>query len=90
MYHLGKAIVVVDALSRKRIQMSSLMMKEQELIEYFRNLNLEVSISSNFISCNVLVITNEFLKMVKEKQLEDLKLKNILGCLLYTSPSPRD
>jgi len=29
--------------------MSSLTMKEQELIEDFRNLNLEVSISSNFI-----------------------------------------
>jgi len=42
---------------------------------------LEVSISSNFISCNALVITNEFLKMMKEKQLEDLKLKNILSLL---------
>jgi len=49
MYHPGKANVVVDALSRKRIQMSSLTIKEQELIEDFRNLNLEVSISSNFI-----------------------------------------
>jgi len=28
MYHLRKANVVVDALSRKRIQMSSLVMKE--------------------------------------------------------------
>jgi len=28
MYHLGKANVVVDALSHKRIQMSSLMIKE--------------------------------------------------------------
>jgi len=65
MYHPGKANVVADALSCKRIQMSSLMMKEKELIEDFRNLNLEVSISLNFISCNVLVITNEFLKMVK-------------------------
>jgi len=79
MYHPGKANVVADALSCKKIQMSSLMMKEQELIEDFRNLNLEVSISSNFICCNALVITNEFLMRVKEKQLEDLKLKNILS-----------
>jgi len=81
MYNLGKPNVVVDALSRKRIQMSSLMIREHKLIEDFRNLNLEVSISSNFISCNALVITNEFLKMVKEKQLEDLKLNNIVSFL---------
>jgi len=61
--------------------MSLLMLKKQELIEDFRNLNLEVFISSNFISCNALVITNEFLKRVKKKQLEDLKLKNILSLL---------
>jgi len=66
-YHPGKVNVVADALSRKKIQMSSLMIKEHKLIEDFRNLNLEVSILSNFISCNALVITNEFLKRVKEK-----------------------
>jgi len=81
MYHPRKTNVVVDALSRKRTQMSSLMIKEHELIKDFRNLNLEVSLSTNFISCNVLVITNESLKRVKEKQLEDLKLKNILSLL---------
>ena len=57
MYHLKKANIVADALSHKRIQMSSLMIKEQELIEDFRNLNLKVSIYSNFISCNSLVIS---------------------------------
>jgi len=67
MYHPGKVNVVHHTLSCKRIQMSSLMIKEQELIEDFRHLNLEVSISSNFINCNVLVITNEFLERVKEK-----------------------
>jgi len=81
MYHPRKVNVVFDALNRKKIQMSSLMIKERELIKNFRNLNLEISILSNFISCNALVITNEFLKRVKEKQLEDLKLKNILSIL---------
>jgi len=65
------------------------MIKRQELVEDFMNFNLEVSISSNFISCNALVITNEFLKRVKEKELGDLKLKNILSLLgtdiLFTS-----
>jgi len=66
-YHPGKANVVVDALSRKKIQMSSLMIRELELIEDFRSMNLDVSMSSNCIRCNTLVITNEFLEKVKEK-----------------------
>ena len=37
--------------------------------------------SSNCIGCNTLVITNEFLEKVKEKQLEDSKLKNFMGLL---------
>ncbi|XP_068487134.1 uncharacterized protein [Phaseolus vulgaris] len=68
-YHLGKANVVADALSRKKLQISSLMIRELELIEDFRSMNLEVSMSSNCISCNTIVITNEFLEKVKEKQL---------------------
>jgi len=80
-YHPGKANVVADALSRKKIQISSLMIRELALIEDFRSMNLEVSMSSNCISCNTLVIINEFLEKVKEKQLEDLKLKNFMGLL---------
>jgi len=47
--------------------MSSLMIRELVLIEDFRSMNLEVSMSSNCISCNTLVITDEFLKKVKKK-----------------------
>jgi len=36
LYHPGKANVVVDALSRKRVHMSSMMMKGLELIENSR------------------------------------------------------
>ncbi|GAU43227.1 hypothetical protein TSUD_241170 [Trifolium subterraneum] len=39
-YHPGKANVVADALSRKSLHMSSLMAKELELIEEFRDLSL--------------------------------------------------
>ena len=80
-YHNGKANVVVDALSCKNIQMSSLMIRELALIEDFKSMNLEVSMSSNCISYNTIVITNEFLEKVKKKQLEDSKLKNIMGLL---------
>jgi len=34
-YHLGKVNVVVDALSRKSLHMSSLMVKKFELIKQF-------------------------------------------------------
>ena len=78
-YHPGKANVVADALSRKKIQMLSLMIRELALIEDFRIVNLEVSMSSNCINCNTLVITNEFLEKMKEKQLGDSKLKKFMG-----------
>ncbi|MCI58975.1 putative DNA/RNA polymerase superfamily protein, partial [Trifolium medium] len=39
-YHPGKAYVVADALSRKSLHMSSLMVKELELVEEFRDLSL--------------------------------------------------
>ncbi|MCI71220.1 enzymatic polyprotein, partial [Trifolium medium] len=39
-YHLRKANVVADALSRKSLHMSPLMAKELELIENFRDLSL--------------------------------------------------
>lgn len=38
-YHLGKANVVADALSRKSLHMSALMDKELELIKQFRDLS---------------------------------------------------
>lgn len=39
-YHLGKANVLVDALSRKSLHMSMLMVQELELIEQFRDMCL--------------------------------------------------
>nr|KYP32282.1 Retrovirus-related Pol polyprotein from transposon 17.6 [Cajanus cajan] len=44
MYHLGKPNVVADALSRKYIHMSAMMIRELELIEQFRDLRLEVEV----------------------------------------------
>nr|KYP40343.1 Retrovirus-related Pol polyprotein from transposon 17.6 [Cajanus cajan]KYP40348.1 Retrovirus-related Pol polyprotein from transposon 17.6 [Cajanus cajan]KYP40354.1 Retrovirus-related Pol polyprotein from transposon 17.6 [Cajanus cajan]KYP40358.1 Retrovirus-related Pol polyprotein from transposon 17.6 [Cajanus cajan] len=64
MYHPGKANVVADALSRKSIHMSSMMMRELELIEEFRDLNLCVELAQDHISCGMITITNEFLRQV--------------------------
>jgi len=40
LYHPGKANVVADALSRKRMHISAMMVKELELIEKLRDMNL--------------------------------------------------
>ena len=42
MYHLGKVNVVADALTKKSVQVSVMMIEEQKLFEQFRNLNLGV------------------------------------------------
>ena len=48
-YHPGKANVVADALSRKSIHASMMMVKELDLIESFRDLNLAVKLRPNSI-----------------------------------------
>ena len=40
LYHPGKANVVTDVLSRKRIHVSAMMIRELELIEQLRDMNL--------------------------------------------------
>ena len=48
-FHLEKADVVADALSRKILQVSWMMVKEAKLIENFRNLNLGYTETSDGI-----------------------------------------
>jgi len=81
MYHPGKANVVADALSRKSVQVSAMMIEEQKLIEQFKDLNLGVKFHINHISCSKLTITNDFLGIIKEKQLEDPSLKRTVELL---------
>jgi len=54
LYHPGKANVVAKDLSRKRVHMSALMMKELELIEKLRDMNLNLYTSVDHIRCNML------------------------------------
>ena len=48
-YHPGKANVVVDALSRKSLHMSSLMVREMDLLEQFRDLSLACEVTPNSV-----------------------------------------
>ncbi|MCI55121.1 hypothetical protein A2U01_0076371, partial [Trifolium medium] len=66
-YHPGKANVVADALSRKSLHMSSLMVKELELIEEFRDLSLVYERTTRSVKVGMLRLTNDFLGEVVEK-----------------------
>ncbi|MCI40363.1 polynucleotidyl transferase ribonuclease H fold, partial [Trifolium medium] len=73
-YHPGKANVVADALSRNSLHMSSLMAKELELIEEFRDLSLVCERTTRSVKLGMLKLTNPFLEEIVEKQKMDEKL----------------
>ena len=77
LYHLGKANVVADALSRKAVHTANLMIKEVEQIEKFRDMKLQVELGSEFIKCSTLTISSDFLNSVKERQLLDIDLNRV-------------
>jgi len=51
-YHPGKANVVADALSRKSLHVSSLMIHEMNLLEKFRDMNLSITLSHDKMQLN--------------------------------------
>ena len=53
-YHPRKANVVTNALSKKSLHMSYLMVKELELIEQFRDLSLVSELTPNGVKCRKL------------------------------------
>jgi len=65
-YHIGKANVVADALSRKTLHMSAMMVKELELLEQFRDLSLVYELSPQSVKLGMLKIDSEFLNSIKE------------------------
>ena len=75
LYHPGKANVVADALSRKRIHMSAMMVKELELIEKLRDMNLGIQLGEGSIRCSVLTLTNDIMGLIREGQKSDAELQ---------------
>ena len=59
LYHLGKANVVVDGLTRKTMHVAHLMIKELEMIEKFRDMKLQVELEPEFIRCRTLTISSD-------------------------------
>jgi len=81
-YHPGKANVVADALSRKSLHVSSLMIHEMNLLEKFRDMNLSVTLSHDKMQLNSIQITNNLQKQIHEAQERDElinKKKKLIG-----------
>ena len=61
--------------------MSALTIKEFELIEQLRVMNLGLHTGADYIRCSMLRITNEFLDEVRMEQGKDLELQQIISGL---------
>ncbi|RDX66193.1 hypothetical protein CR513_55061, partial [Mucuna pruriens] len=77
MYHPRKANVMMDALSRKTVHMLALMVKELELVEKFRDIDLYVVGSRYHISYGMIMVTSCFMETMKEKTKELLGINRV-------------
>src|ERR1051325_7148683 len=77
-YHPGKANVVVDALSRKTLHMSLLMVRELKMIEQFRDMSLVIKVTPKSVILGMLKINNDLLDSIREAQKLDVKLVDLL------------
>src|SRR4030066_1653064 len=77
-YHPGKANVVADALSRKTLHMSAMMVKEFELLEQFRDMSSVCELAPQSVMLGMLKINNEFLHNIREAQKADVKLVDLM------------
>lgn len=73
-YHPRKANVVVDALSRKSLSVSVLVVKHSELLEKFKDLSSICKISPESIKLLMLKVTSGLLAEIKEDQKLELHL----------------
>ena len=73
-YHPGKANVVADALSRKSLHVSTMMIHQMELLEKFRDLHLDVSCYDDSISVYKLDLKNTLRDRIREAQKQDYEL----------------
>ena len=77
-YHPGKANVVADALSRKTLNVAWMMIKEAELIESFRDLNLGISIALRAIQFSQIKITSDFKEQIQHAQQQDASFQRTI------------
>ena len=66
--------MVADALSRKSLHMSMLMVKELEMIEQFRDMSLLCEATSDSVKLGMLKLTNDILEEIRVGRRSDLRL----------------
>jgi len=81
LYHPGKANMVADALGRKAVHASHMMVMELDLVEQFRDMRLQVVLGEGVIRCNHLTVSSDFLTLIKDRQLSDPKLHKTVELL---------
>lgn len=80
-YHMGKSNFVEDALSRKSLHMSTLMARELDLIEQFRDLSLVWQMTTNSARLSMLKLTSGFLDDIREGQKLNVSLIDRLSSI---------
>jgi len=70
--------VVADALSKKTLHMSAMMVKEFELLEQFRDLSLVCELSPQSVQLGMLKINSDFLNSIKEAHKIDIKIVDLM------------
>jgi len=77
-----KVNVVANALSRKSLHVSSLVIHEMNLLEKFRDMNLLITLSHDKMQLNSIQITSNLQKQILEIQKSDefiQKKKKLIG-----------
>ena len=65
-YHLGKTNVAVDELSMKSLHMSTMMVRELEMIEQFRDMSLVCEETSYGVKLGMIKLTSGILDEIQE------------------------
>ncbi|WVZ19821.1 hypothetical protein V8G54_007143 [Vigna mungo] len=84
-YHPGKANVVADALSRKTVHISNMMVRELSLVESFRDLKLQCELELNGIKCCGMWFSSDLFDRIKREQAADEEFQKMRtnGLLKY-------
>ncbi|GAU50355.1 hypothetical protein TSUD_283640 [Trifolium subterraneum] len=78
-YHPGKANVIADALSRKALYASEILMHQCGLYEKFRDMNLSVTYRKGGVKLNRIELTCDLRSTIGSAQEKDLDLQRRIG-----------
>ncbi|GAU51348.1 hypothetical protein TSUD_412960 [Trifolium subterraneum] len=78
-YHPGKANVVADALSRKALYASEILMHQCGLYEKFRDMNLSVTYRKGGVKLNRIELTCDLRSTIGSAQEKDMDLQRSIG-----------